>query len=191
MPAGHGKSREKNGTNPAGKDCLARASRIKLLLLDVDGVLTDGSIIYTAEDVEIKAFHIQDGLGLKLLQKAGIEAGLITARQSEMVRRRASELSLAHLYQGVENKLETYQRLLASNGYLPEEIAYMGDDWLDLPLMTRVGLAATVADAVPEVKQAAHFVTTRGGGRGAVREVCNLLLDAQGKRRELLAPFLV
>jgi 3-deoxy-D-manno-octulosonate 8-phosphate phosphatase (KDO 8-P phosphatase) len=170
--------------------CLARASRIKLLLLDVDGILTDGSIIYTAENVEIKAFHIQDGLGLKLLQKAGFEVGIITARHSEMVRRRAEELGLTHVHQGIENKLEVYNELLLRLELQPEETAYMGDDWLDLPLLTRVGLAATVADAVDEVKQIAHYITSRCGGRGAVREVCELLLEARGKRQEFLQHFL-
>ncbi|MDA8164734.1 MAG: HAD hydrolase family protein [Desulfobacteraceae bacterium] len=171
-------------------ESLARARRIKLLLLDVDGVLTDGAIVYTGEGTEIKAFHIQDGLGLKLLQKAGIEAGVITARESAMVRRRVEELGLAHLFQGFADKLAAYEKVLAGGGLQPEEIAYMGDDWLDLPLLTRVGLAATVADAVPEVKEAAHFVATRGGGRGAVREVCDLLLEARGLRLELLRNFL-
>jgi 3-deoxy-D-manno-octulosonate 8-phosphate phosphatase (KDO 8-P phosphatase) len=179
--------------NPNGlatQGCLARASRIRLLLLDVDGVLTDGAITYTAEGVEIKSFHIQDGLGLRLLQKGGVEAGLITARHSEMVRRRAAELSLAHVYQGVENKLEVYKRLLTEQGLQPEETAYMGDDWLDLPLLTRVGLAVTVADAAPEVKEIVHYITRRGGGRGAVREVCDLILEAQGKRQQLLNHYL-
>ena len=175
---------------PATEACLARASRIRLLLLDVDGILTDGSITYTADGVEIKSFHIQDGLGLKLLQKGGVEAGLITARHSEMVRKRAAELKLAHVYQGVENKLEVYQRLLAEQGLQPEETAYMGDDWLDLPLLTRVGLAATVADAAPEVRDAVHYITGRNGGRGAVREVCDLILEAQGRRQPLLNEFL-
>jgi 3-deoxy-D-manno-octulosonate 8-phosphate phosphatase (KDO 8-P phosphatase) len=172
------------------EESLERARRIKVLLLDVDGILTDGAIIYTAEGVEVKAFHIQDGLGLKLLQKAGIEAGVITARESAMVRRRAEELGLAHIHQGVEDKLAVYEGILAENRLQPSEIAYMGDDWIDLPLLTRVGLAATVADAVPEVKEAAHFVTIRGGGRGAVREVCDLLLEARGVRLELLRKFL-
>lgn len=180
-------------TGPEGRfqeDLLARARRIKVLLLDVDGILTDGAIIYTAQGVEIKAFHIQDGLGLKLLQKAGIEAGLITARESAMVRQRAEELGLAHIYQGVRDKLAVYEQILARHQLQPAEVAYMGDDWMDLPLLTRVGLAATVADAVPEAKEAAHFVTSRCGGRGAVREVCDLLLESQGKRRELLRHFL-
>lgn len=172
------------------QDLLARARQIKVLLLDVDGILTNGAIIYTDQGEEIKAFHIQDGLGLKLLQKAGIEAGVITARDSAMVRQRAEELGLAHIYQGVSDKLMVYEQLLTRHRIQPEEIAYMGDDWLDLPLLTRVGLAATVADAVPEVKEVVHFITTRGGGQGAVREVCALLLEAQGKRQELLRPFL-
>jgi 3-deoxy-D-manno-octulosonate 8-phosphate phosphatase (KDO 8-P phosphatase) len=169
---------------------LDQARIVKVLLLDVDGILTDGSIIYTADNTEIKAFHIQDGLGLKLLQMAGIETGLITARRSEMVRRRAEELGITHIFQGVENKLKVFQELLVSQGLQAEETAYMGDDWLDLPLLTRVGFSATVVDAVPEVKQVVHYITSRSGGKGAVREVCDLLLEAKGKRQELLGRFL-
>ncbi len=169
---------------------LERAANIKLLLLDVDGVLTDSSIIYLPDGVETKAFSTKDGLGIRLLQKAGVEVGIITARSSEVVQRRAENLGITLLYQGAGAKREVYERIIADLGLTPAQVAYMGDDWLDLPVMTRVGLAAAVADAVVEVRQIAHYVTSSAGGRGAVREVCDLIIEAHGKRDELLAQYL-
>ncbi len=169
---------------------LERAAGIKLLLLDVDGVLTDSSIIYLPDGVETKAFSTKDGLGIRLLQKAGVEVGIITARRSEVVQRRAENLGITLLYQGAGAKREVYEKIIADLGLTPEQVAYMGDDWLDLPVMTRVGLAAAVADAVLEVCQIAHYVTSSPGGRGAVREVCDLIIEAHGKRDELLAQYL-
>lgn len=169
---------------------LERAANIKLLLLDVDGVLTDSSIIYLPDGVETKAFSTKDGLGIRLLQKAGVEVGIITARSSEVVQRRAENLGITLLYQGAGAKREVYERIVADLGLTPAQVAYMGDDWLDLPVMTRVGLAAAVADAVVEVRQIAHYVTSSAGGRGAVREVCDLIIEAHGKRDELLAQYL-
>jgi len=172
------------------RSCLPRAKEIKLLLLDVDGVLTDGSIVYTHSGTEMKSFNTKDGFGIRLLQEAGVEVGIITARSSEAVHRRAQDLKLAHVYQGVRNKIEAFEAILAAQKLSPPEIAYMGDDWLDLPLLTRVGLAATVADAVVEVKEVSHYVSRRAGGRGAVREVCDLIIEAKGLRTELLARYL-
>ena len=169
--------------------CLERAREVKLLLLDVDGVLTDGSIIYTPEGREIKAFSTRDGLGLRLAQKAGIQVGLITARSSEVVQRRAENLGISLVYQGAGRKLEIYQRILAEQGLRTEQTAYVGDDWLDLPILLRAGLAVAVADGAPEVLEAAHYVTDHPGGRGAVREVCDLLVEALGRRAELLAEY--
>ena len=160
------------------------------LLLDVDGVLTDGTIIYTENGGEIKAFHTRDGMGLRLLRETGVEIGLITARQSAAVTRRAQDLGLTHVYQKAGNKLAIFERLLAELGLAPAEVAYLGDDWLDLPLITRVGLAAAVADAAPEVRQRAHYVTELPGGRGAVRELCDLLIEAKGMRQSLLARYI-
>jgi 3-deoxy-D-manno-octulosonate 8-phosphate phosphatase (KDO 8-P phosphatase) len=173
----------------AWKANLQRAAGIKLLLLDVDGVLTDGSLIYLPDGTEAKAFNSKDGLGIRLLQKAGVEVGIITARTSEVVQRRAENLGITILYQGAGAKREVYERILAEQGLSSEQVAYMGDDWLDLPVMTRVGLATTVADAVVEVVETAHYVASRPGGRGAVREVCDLIIEAQGKRDELLALY--
>ncbi len=171
------------------KSCLPLAREIKLLLLDVDGVLTDGSIIYTHSGTEMKAFSTKDGFGIRLLQEAGVEVGVITARSSEAVQRRAQDLKLAHVYQGVRNKIEAFDKILSEQGLSAQEIAYMGDDWLDLPLLLRVGLAATVADAVAEVREVSHYVTRREGGRGAVRELCELIIEAKGLREELLARY--
>lgn len=168
---------------------LARAKAIKLLLLDVDGVLTDGSITYTLAGDEIKSFHTQDGMGIRLLREAGIETGLITARESGAVSRRASDLSLKHVFQKAGDKVAIFEGLIAELGLRPAEVAYMGDDWLDLPLLLRVGLAATVADGVAEVRKAVHYVTERPGGRGAVRELCDLILTAQGRHESLLERY--
>jgi 3-deoxy-D-manno-octulosonate 8-phosphate phosphatase (KDO 8-P phosphatase) len=170
--------------------CLPKAKEVKLLLLDVDGILTDGTIIYTHEGNEIKAFHTRDGLGIRLLQEAGVEVGLITARESEAVTRRAQDLGMKHVFQKTRNKLAVYEQLTKELGLQALEVGYMGDDWLDLPLLTRVGFSATVADAVPEVKKIVHYTTKRKGGRGAVREVCDLILEAKGAHATLLDKYL-
>jgi 3-deoxy-D-manno-octulosonate 8-phosphate phosphatase (KDO 8-P phosphatase) len=167
-------------------DLLKRAERIKLLLLDVDGILTDGSIPYTATGEEIKTFNSKDGFGLNILQKIGVQIGLITARKSEALMRRAKDLKIVHLHQGARNKVAKFKEIIAELDLSPAETAYMGDDWLDMPLLAEVGLAATVADAVPEVKDIVHYVTDNPGGRGGVREVCDLIIKSQGKREWLL-----
>jgi 3-deoxy-D-manno-octulosonate 8-phosphate phosphatase (KDO 8-P phosphatase) len=174
----------------AWRASLPRAKEIQLLLLDVDGVLTDGSIVYGNGGTELKGFNIKDGFGIRLLREAGVEVGIITARRSEAVERRAQDLKLAHLYQGVGNKIEAFAEILAAQKLTPRQVAYMGDDWLDLPLLSRVGLAVTVADGVAEVKAVAHYVTREAGGRGAVRELCELIIEAKGQREELLARYL-
>ncbi len=175
---------------PQWQALYPRARPIKLLLLDVDGVLTDGTITYTDDGNEIKSFHTRDGFGLRILQEAGVEVGLITARSSKAVARRADDLKLKHVFQKARNKLEIFQKLLIELSLSPVEVAYMGDDWLDLPLITRVGLAATVVDGAAEVKQRAHFISENKGGYGAVRELCDLILEAKGVHRELLALYL-
>lgn len=168
---------------------LEKAKNIRLLLLDVDGVLTDGTLFYGEEGECYKPFNTQDGFGIKLLQEAEIEVGIITARESEMVRRLGEELKLDHLYQGYRKKLEAYRQILKSSGYKPFEIAYMGDDWLDLPVLQLAGLSISPADGVEEVKAMVNYVTPRGGGKGAVRDACNLLLSAQGKYDRLLRQY--
>lgn len=171
----------------AWQSALVTAKKVELLLLDVDGVLTDGTVFYTAEAGEIKGFNTQDGFGLRILQEAGIAVGLITARHSEAVNRRAKDLKLKHLYTGCSDKAAAYTEILAQTGLLPAQTAYMGDDWLDLPVMTKVGCAFAPANAVPEVRQQATYVTERGGGQGAVREICELILEAKGVLAALLA----
>ncbi len=159
---------------------VADFAKIKLLLLDVDGVMTDGRITYDSDGAETKSFDVKDGYGLKLLQRAGIEVGIITGRQSAVVTRRAEELGIELVYQGAKDKLVPFQEILELRGLSPEQVAYVGDDVIDLPVMRRVGFSATVADAVEEVKPFADLVTARAGGRGAVREVCDFLLKKTG-----------
>lgn len=166
-----------------------RAKEVKLLLLDVDGVLTDGTIIYTHGGGESKGFNTQDGFGLRILQEAGVEVGLITARTSEAVNRRADDLHLKYVYQGTGSKLDVYEKIIKQTGLRPLQTAYMGDDWLDLPLLSRVGLALAPANAVPEVQQQVHYVTSRMGGHGAVREAVDLILEAKGKLTTLLNKY--
>ena len=172
------------------KSCLPKAAGLKLFLLDVDGVLTDGTITYTHEGTEIKSFNTKDGLGIRLLMESGVEVGIITARESEAVNRRGQDLGLKDVFQKAKNKLEIFEQLLKELNLQPSEVGYMGDDWLDLPLLVRVGFAATVSDAVPEVLQIAHYVTKNRGGRGAVREVCDLILEAKGTGRDLLEKYM-
>ncbi|MDH4007981.1 MAG: HAD-IIIA family hydrolase [Desulfuromonadales bacterium] len=151
-------------------------NRIKLLLLDVDGVMTDGRIIYLNDGGEAKAFDVKDGHGLKLVQRAGIKVGIITGRQSDIVARRAAELGIELVYQGAKDKMQPFMEILEKLGLNASEVAYVGDDLVDLPVMRLVGFSATVADASDDIKPYVDLVTSRPGGRGAVREVCDLLL---------------
>jgi 3-deoxy-D-manno-octulosonate 8-phosphate phosphatase (KDO 8-P phosphatase) len=166
----------------------ARAKKIRVLLMDVDGVLTDGRIwllsLGDGTASEIKGFSAYDGAGLKLARAAGLRTGIITGRSSAAVTQRARECQMEFVYQGRETKLETYEEIMRVTGASDAEIAYVGDDLPDLPLMQRAGLAAAVANAAIEVKRAAHFVTARSGGDGAVREVIELIVKAQGKWEE-------
>lgn len=171
------------------KAALPRARQVRLLLLDVDGVLTDGTIIYTNDGGESKGFNTQDGFGLRILQEAGVAVGLISARTSEAVTRRAADLRLKYVYQGTGRKLKVFEDVLASSGLRADQTAYMGDDWLDLPLLARVGLAAAPMNAVAEVLQRVHYVTERSGGHGAVRELCELLLEAREALPGLLRSY--
>ncbi len=157
-----------------------RLRKIRLLLLDVDGVLTDGRITYDANGVESKSFDVKDGHGLKMLQRAGIKVGIITGRESEIVALRARELGIEILHQGAKQKLLPYEKILQECGFEDREVAYVGDDLVDLPILRRVGFAVTVADGVEELRERVDYVTRRPGGRGAVREVCDLLLKEAG-----------
>jgi 3-deoxy-D-manno-octulosonate 8-phosphate phosphatase (KDO 8-P phosphatase) len=157
-----------------------KAKNIKLLLLDVDGVMTDGRIILDNQGNELKAFHVRDGHGIKLAQKTGIIIGIITGRKSEVVNIRARELGITEVHQGAHEKIAVYDQLLKKYGLRDAEVAYMGDDVVDLAIFKRVGLAVTVADADPAVKPFTDMVTRASGGRGAVRELINLILKKQG-----------
>jgi 3-deoxy-D-manno-octulosonate 8-phosphate phosphatase (KDO 8-P phosphatase) len=167
-----------------------RAARVKLLLLDCDGVLTDGRFTLREGGDEYKAFHTRDGQGLALLHRAGLQSGIISGRSSSSVTRRALELGIRFIRQGESDKLKVFQEILAASGVPPEATAYVGDDLPDIPLLRRVGLAVAVADATPETRAAAHYVTQLAGGRGAVREVTDLILQTQGRWSELLKPYL-
>jgi 3-deoxy-D-manno-octulosonate 8-phosphate phosphatase (KDO 8-P phosphatase) len=158
-----------------------RCRAIELLVVDVDGVLTDGSIVYADNEVELKAFHVRDGSGLKLWQRAGKQSAIITGRRSPVVDVRAMEVGIAHVVQGQAEKREAFESLLRSTGLTAGQACYIGDDLPDLPVLQQVGLAAAVADACPEVIMAAHYVTRVAGGRGAVREVIELILRCQGR----------
>jgi 3-deoxy-D-manno-octulosonate 8-phosphate phosphatase (KDO 8-P phosphatase) len=167
-----------------------RAARIRLLALDVDGVLTDGKIYFDSSGNELKAFYTPDGLGLKALQQSGIILAIITGRESPMVSQRAGQLQIDHVYQGQDDKLAAYMDLLAKTGVEEQEVCYAGDDWIDLPVLQRVGLSVSVPDADREVRNRVHWVTRRAGGAGAVREICDLILNAQGNAARLLEKVL-
>lgn len=158
---------------------LERAAKIRLLALDVDGILTDGRLYFDNTGNEMKAFSTRDGLGMRLLADQGIDLALITARSSEIVKTRAANLGITRIYQGSAHKLDAFHDLLSATGLDAEQVCYAGDDWLDLPILDRAGLSVTVADGDPVVKQRVHWVTTRPGGHGAVREICDLILAAQ------------
>jgi 3-deoxy-D-manno-octulosonate 8-phosphate phosphatase (KDO 8-P phosphatase) len=161
-------------------DARARARQLKLMIFDVDGVMTDGMLYYSEHGEELKAFNIQDGHGVKKLRQYGVEAALITGRRSRAVELRAANLGIAHVFQGAEDKRGAYAGLLAQLGLAAAQTGYMGDDLIDLPLLTRCGFAATVAAAPAAVRSRSHYVARAAGGHGAVREVCEFILDAQG-----------
>lgn len=162
------------------KDILSKAAKIKLLIFDVDGVLTDGSLIVGDDGKEYKAFFSKDGLGIKMLQQTGVKIAVITARTSNVVIHRMQNLGIKHIYQGQLEKLPAFEEMLEKLDITAEQAAYVGDDVIDLPVMLRAGLAVTVQDAHPLVKQHAHWQTPRCGGRGAARDVCELIMQAQG-----------
>lgn len=171
-------------------DARIRAAHIKLIAFDIDGVMTDGSLYYTDDGRELKAFSVQDGLGLKLLQRAGLELAIVTGRNSVVVARRAADLGIAHVFQGVADKRATVSRLLVKLGLHWNECAFMGDDLIDLAAMAQCGLAIAPANARPLVRERAHAVTDASGGHGAVREAAEFILAAQGRLDCLIAAYL-
>jgi YrbI family 3-deoxy-D-manno-octulosonate 8-phosphate phosphatase len=170
-------------------DLQERLARVKLLLLDVDGVLTDGGVTWTDEGVEQKTFNIRDGLGLRLWQRAGGRAGIVTGRSSRVVQLRAEELGIGIVRQGVDDKLEAAAAIVAGCGLSWEQTAFIGDDLPDLPVVMRCGLGVAVADACPELAAAATLVTALPGGRGAVREVIERMIRARGGWEAILRGY--
>jgi YrbI family 3-deoxy-D-manno-octulosonate 8-phosphate phosphatase len=166
-----------------------RCSRIELLLCDVDGVLTDGAVLFDNQGIEAKAFHIRDGLGIRLWQRAGYRCGLITGRTSQIVKLRAAELGIDILRQGIEEKLPAIEEILRGLGAAPEQTCFIGDDLPDLPVIQTVGLGVAVADAAEELRQAAHYTTSVGGGRGALRECIEMILKNQGRWEDLVRRY--
>lgn len=171
-------------------DLHGRLVNIKMLVLDVDGVMTDGGLTIGDDGQEYKTFHSHDGLGMKLLKSTGVQLAIITGRTSNVVKQRAESTGVAHFYQGADDKLAAFHALLEASNLQPHECAFMGDDVVDLPPMLRCGLAIAVPASPPMVLQYAHYVTEKSGGRGAVREVCEMIMRAQGTYEATMAPFL-
>lgn len=176
--------------NTLSKELTERLKGIRILILDVDGVLTDGKIIYTDGGVEIKAFDVRDGHGIKLVMRSGMDVALITARQSSVVDHRAKDLGIDLVYQGMKDKLRAFDEILEKKSLKPEDVAYVGDDIIDLPVLKRAGFSCAVSDAVAEVKGAVDYVASRPGGGGAVREICELILKARGKWDGIVRDYL-
>ncbi|KAF3998723.1 3-deoxy-manno-octulosonate-8-phosphatase KdsC [Glaciimonas immobilis] len=177
-------------TISVSSEVTTRAARVRLMIFDVDGVLTDGGMLFGADGEALKRFNVHDGLGIKLLQQAGIATAIISARTSAIVSRRASDLGITHVYQGAHNKNLAFAELLTHTSLRAEDCGFIGDDIIDLPILSRAGLAVSVPNGHPEVKSRVHYVTQASGGHGAAREVCDLILRAQGKYEAALAQYL-
>jgi 3-deoxy-D-manno-octulosonate 8-phosphate phosphatase (KDO 8-P phosphatase) len=169
---------------------MARAARIKLMIFDVDGILTDGSLHFGAEGEVIKTFNVLDGHGIKMLQQSGVAAAIISARQSPIVLKRATDLGIRHVQQGIHDKRSAFEQLLKETNMPADLCGFIGDDVIDLPILTRVGFAASVPNGHAEVRSRVHYVTQASGGRGAAREVCDLILRSQGNYEAAMAPYL-
>lgn len=167
----------------------ARCQPIELVLSDVDGVMSDGGVIFDNQGIEIKRFHIRDGLGIKLWQRAGYHFGIITGRASHIVRLRAAELGVEIVRQGAEEKLPAVRQVMAELRLQPEQVCYVGDDLPDLPVVKLVGLGVAVGDAVPELRDAAHYVTSTYGGHGVLRETVEMILKAQGRWQDVIQKY--
>lgn len=171
-------------------DAVARAARVKLMIFDVDGILTDGSLHYGPDGEAVKTFNVLDGHGIKLLQQSGVAVAIISARKSDIVVRRAADLGIRHLQQGVHDKRIAFDELLSHTGISPDACGFIGDDVIDLPILLRVGFSVSVPNGHPEVRSRVHYVTQAPGGRGAARELCDFILRAQGNYETALAPYL-
>jgi 3-deoxy-D-manno-octulosonate 8-phosphate phosphatase (KDO 8-P phosphatase) len=168
-----------------------RARGLRWLLLDVDGVLTDGRLVYGPDGEQWKVFHVRDGLGLRLVQRAGLQVGILSGRENDALRVRAKDLGIDFLMMDRSDKGPAFDQFLAEQGVAAQEVAYVGDDLVDLPILLRCGLAFAPCDAVPEVRERVHRILRERGGWGAVRELCELLLRARGSWDELIAPYSV
>ena len=171
------------------KSVQEKLKKIKMLMLDIDGVMTDGRIIMDDEGRELKNFNVRDGHGLKVMQRYGIKVAIITGRQSNLVKHRAKDLDITDVYQKVFNKKEVFEKILKKHKLSPEETAFIGDDIVDIPVLKRVGFSVAVADAVDVVKKQVDYITSHKGGKGAVREVCEMILKAQEKWPEIAARY--
>ncbi len=171
-------------------EALARAAGVRLMIFDVDGILTDGSLHFGTDGEMMKTFNVLDGHGIKLLQQSGVATAIISARQSPIVLRRATDLGVQHVFQGAHDKRTIFDSLLNKTGMRPEDCGFVGDDVIDLPILSRVGFAASVPNGHPEVRSRVHYVTEAGGGRGAARELCDFIMRAQGTYEAALAPYL-
>lgn len=169
---------------------IEKAKKLKLLILDVDGVLTDGRLFFDNEGNEYKGFHVRDGLGIKLLRQIGVEVAVISGRSSPAVAFRMKNLGLEHVYLGYENKINAFEQIIEKIGIFPLQVAHAGDDLPDLPIMLKAGLSIAVNDAHFAVKQRADWCTNAPGGQGAVREICDFIIQAQGRFDELLFSYL-
>ena len=171
-------------------DALQKAKNVKLMILDVDGVLTDGKLFFSEEGETLKVFHVLDGHGIRLLEQYGIQTAIISARKSAMVLRRAKDLGIKYVQLGIQNKLTALTTLLDKTGFKVSDCGYIGDDVIDLPILTRVGFSASVPNGHEEVRSRVDYVTKAFGGNGAVREICDLILQAQEKYRQMMESYL-
>lgn len=169
---------------------MQRAAQVRLMIFDVDGILTDGSLYFGSEGEVIKRFNVLDGQGIKLLQQSGVATAIISARQSAIVTRRAADLGIMHVQQGIHDKRRAFEQLLEQTAIPMAACGFIGDDVIDLPILTRVGFAVSVPNGHSEVRQRVHYVTQAGGGCGAAREICDFILRAQGNYETALAPYL-
>ena len=172
------------------QDILEKAKNIKLIILDIDGVMTDGSLFFDNSGEEYKAFNSLDGHGLRMLQECGVKVAVITGRKSALVKHRMNDLGVTMLYQGYRDKIPAFEALLKEVDFSKDQIAYVGDDVVDLPIMSQLDFAIAVQNAHPFVKQHAHWITDQSGGRGAVREVCEFILEAKGLLNDKLHSYL-
>ncbi|WP_028101592.1 KdsC family phosphatase [Pseudoduganella violaceinigra] len=175
---------------PNHADLVARAAKVRLFIFDVDGVLTDGSLSYGAQGELMKTFNVHDGLGIKLLQESGVKTAIISARITAITNARAKDLGIDYVHQGGHDKLTPFKALLNELGLAEEQVAFIGDDVVDLPLLRRVGFAVSVPNGRKEAQRHAHYITGAAGGRGAVREACEFVLHAQGSYERVMAQFM-